>query len=63
MVEEDIMEVVRRHGRIQTAQYLTERLNTFVLGHPLTLDATPQILKNFLAELIAELPRWCEHGT
>ena len=68
-VEEQLIEAEKRlamaslrNGEIAMAQFITDRLTAFVRANPLTMEATPQTLKTFLANLCEEMGAHC-HGT
>lgn len=51
----DLAEVSRLHGEVEMARFVVRRVTEFVKANPLTMEATPQPLKTFLADLFLEI--------
>ena len=62
-VAEQLSAVSRRNGEIGMARWVTDRLTAFVRANPLTMEATPQTLKTFLANLCDEMVVHCKEET
>ena len=61
-VAEQLSAASRRSGEIAMALWVADRFLVFVKANPLTMEATPQTLKTFLANLCEEMSARC-HGT
>mgnify|MGYP001578117784 FL=1 len=62
-VAEQLSAVSRRNGEIGMARWVTDRLTAFVRANPLKMEATPQTLKTFLANLCDEMVVHCKEET
>ena len=60
-VAEQLSAASLRNGEIVMARWFTDRLTVFVRANPLTMEATPQTLKTFLANLCEDMVARC-HG-
>jgi len=55
--------IFKQAGRIEMTQWFVDRLTEFAKDHPHTLAMTPQVLLDYLAQMMLDAVKEAEYGT